>query len=311
MSDLMKRFQGAENAFRLRQAILGQKLIGGDADLGTKFIARGQLRHLSPGETLIEQGAWDTDLFLILAGNLDIVINGQLIAVRSAGVHVGELSGADPARSRTATVVAKDEVLVFQVPEQAINEIAGSNPEFWRRAMNVAAERLDERNAKLGKTNDIPRVFVISSSEGKHVADEIAVNLDGKEIAVQIWDKGTFGVSDYPISSLMDAIEAADFTISIVRSDDDLIMRGKKSSTARDNVHLEYGISLGVLGRLRSLLLVCADENLHLPSDLAGLTTLRYRDGSQDELHRSVRNACIEAKKHISAEGVFHGRRLS
>lgn len=310
MSDLSKRFEGAENAFRLRQAILAQKLIGGDGNLAEKFIARGQLRYLRPGDKLIEQGAWDTDLFLILVGNLEIIINGQPVAVRSPGVHVGELSGADPARPRTATVVAKDEALVFQVPEKAVNEIAGSNPEFWRRAMNVTAERLDERNAKLGKTNDIPRVFVISSSEGKHVADEIAANLDGKEIAVHIWDKGTFGVSDYPISSLMDAIEAADFTISIVSSDDNLIMRGKETTAARDNVHLEYGLSLGVLGRPRSLLLVCADEKLHLPSDLAGLTTLRYRNGSQDELERSVRNACIDVKKHILTEGVFHGRRL-
>jgi CRP/FNR family transcriptional regulator, cyclic AMP receptor protein len=307
MSELIKRFEGDDNRDRLLDAILGQKLVHNERDLADALASRGTLQELAAGEILITQGNWDTDLYLILVGEFDVIINGHRQAVRSAGVHVGELSGADPARARTATLVARQESLVLKVPEKVVNEVAANNIGFWKRAMNVVAQRLDERNAKIGKTNDIPRVLLISSSEAKAVVERVVLNLDSAEVAVQTWDKGTFGLSDYPISSLMDAIGACDFTIAVVRADDSLVMRDKESKVARDNVHLEYGISLGLLGRPRSILLVCADEKLHLPSDLAGLTTLRYRDGSPDELERSVRNACIEARRHILKEGVYSG----
>lgn len=57
------------------------------------------------------------------------------------------------------------------------------------------------------------------------------------------------------------------------------------------------------------MLLVCADDGVRLPSDAAGLTTLRYRSSSEDELKRTVRNACIDAKEHIGKIGVFTDRR--
>ena len=311
MGDLTKRFEGPENAARLRQAMLAQKVVAGDEILADRLIALGKLRELTAGDVLITQGAWDTEIYFILAGEFNIVINGQHKAVRGHGVHVGELSGADPARARTATVTANTESLVLQVTDQTIIELASDNADFWRRVANVVADRLDERNAEIAQTNDIPRVFVISSTEGKQIAEEVVLNLDGQDVAVHVWGKGTFGLSDYPVSSVMDAIERSDFTISIVRGDDSLIVREQQVTVARDNVHLEYGISLGMLGRPRSLLLICADESLKLPSDLAGLTTLRYRDGSDDEMRRSVRNACIEARKHILEEGVFRGRKVS
>jgi predicted nucleotide-binding protein len=309
MADLKKRFEGAQNKARLLEAVRKQKLVFGDEKLTEAFVEGGTLQELAAGEVLITQGAWDDDLYLILAGEFEVSVNGRPQAIRGPGVHVGELTGLDGARPRTATLKSRGESLVLKIAQAIVNEAAGEDPAFWRRAANVVADRLDERNQKIGKTNDIPRVMVISSSESKPIMDQVALNLDCKEVAVQTWDKGTFGVSDYPLSSLMDAIEGSDFTISIVRADDTLISRGKTSSVARDNVHLEYGISLGTLGRLRSIVLVCADDNLHLPSDLAGLTTLRYRNGSVDEMERSVRNACIEARKHILSEGVFQDRK--
>jgi predicted nucleotide-binding protein len=163
---------------------------------------------------------------------------------------------------------------------------------------------LDERNREIGAVNAAPRVFVISSSEAKPVVDQLVLSLSGEEITVETWDRALIGVSDYPISALMDAIKASDFTISVVRADDSLVRRDKASKTARDNVHLEYGISPGVLGHRRSILLVCAGKDLHLPSDLAGLTTLRYLEGSKDDLRLSVRTASIEARTHILEVGV-------
>lgn len=309
MGALLDRFSGDENKGRLLEAVSHQDLVANDPALAEKIIRAGELQELADGDVIIKQGDWDDDVFLILAGQMQVTINGRPQAVREANTHVGELTGTSPARARTATISAKGEALVLRIKRAALDEITGQDPAFLKRMLNVVTERLDERNRGIGQTNEIPVVFVISSSEKISVANEIVRNLDSKEIAVQLWDKGTFGISDYPISSLMDAIEASDLTIAVVGADDVLTMRGDVHQVARDNVHLEYGISLGVLGRRRSMLLVCADDGVRLPSDAAGLTTLRYRGGTEDEMKRTVRNACIEAKEHIGKEGVFTDRR--
>ena len=309
MGALLERFQGDQNRGRLLQALMAQELVGNDASLAEALAGAGELRELHEGDILIEQGAWDDDLYFILAGEFDVVINGRPKSVRGPGELVGELSGAKPSRARTATLKARNESLVLKLAQSAIDDITGADIHFWKRAMNVVADRLEERNTWIGQANENPRVLVVSSKEGKPVMDEITVILDGKEIAVETWDKGTFGISDYPISSLMDAIEAADFVVAVVRGDDVRVSRGKTAKIARDNVHLEFGISLGTLGRRRSILMVCADEDLELPSDAAGLTTLRYCEDTADELKRSVRSACIKLREHILAEGVFVERR--
>jgi CRP/FNR family transcriptional regulator, cyclic AMP receptor protein len=309
MGAIFDRFSGDENRGRLLEAVLHQDLVANDPDLAEKIVSAGQLQELAGGEVIIKQGDWDDDIFLILAGEMQVMINGRPQAVREANTHVGELTGTSPARPRTATISAIGEALVLRIKRTALDEIAGQSPAFLKRMLNVVAARLDERNRGIGRTNNIPVVFVISSSEKLSVANEIVRNLDSKEIAVHLWDKGTFGLSDYPISSLMDAIEASDFTVAVVGADDLLTMRGEIHQVARDNVHLEFGISLGVLGRRRSILLVCADDGVRLPSDAAGLTTLRYRSETDDDMKRTVRNACIEAKDHIGKEGVFTDRR--
>jgi predicted nucleotide-binding protein len=305
MGDLKTRFDRT----RLVEALSRQALLAGDVALVDQLADQGELVEVAAGGDLITQGEWDDDVYFILAGEFLVLINGSQVNVRKAGVHVGELSGINPARARTATLRAKAPSLVLRVPMAVLKDLTKDDADFWRRTADVVATRLDERNEQIGKINDIPRVFVISSAEAKPVMDEIVRCLDGKEIAVDTWDMGTFGVSEYAISSLMDRIEASDFTLSIVAPDDVLVSRKKQSKVARDNVHLEYGISLGMLGRRRSVLLVCASEGVKLPSDVAGLTTLRYSHKTEDEMKRSVRKACLEMRDHVRLEGVLQNRR--
>ena len=310
MGALLERFSGEENHARLVEAVAQQDIVANDIEIAKQIIAAGELKELSAGNVIIRQGDWDDDIFFILAGELQITINGRAQAVREAGAHVGELTGTAPARARTATVTALGEALVLYIKHSDMEEIAGNNAPILKRMIGVVTEHLDERNRGIGRTNEIPRVFVISSSEKLNVAEEIFRHLDSDKVAVQLWSQGTFGVSDYPISSLMDAIEEADFTIAVAGADDTLTMRNEVHQVARDNVHLEYGISLGVLGRRRSILLVCADDEVRLPSDVAGLNTLRYRNNSEDSFKRSIFKTCIDIKEHIVKEGVFTERRV-
>lgn len=305
MSTLIDRFDEAATL----DALLRQRLSLASEELATAFAAKGRKRELAAGETLIEQDTWDDDLHFILAGSFDVFINGQHKQTRDAGEAVGELSALNAARPRTATLKASCPSLVLTVSKKDVDEIAGHDPRFWKATADIVAEQLDHRNEELGTANEHPKVFVISSSAALPIAKLVRTNLDEDDgIAVYLWNRGTFGVSDYPMSSLIDAIERADFTISIVRADDVLISRDAQHQVARDNVLLEFGISVGRLGLDRSITLVDAGANVKLPSDLTGLTTLRYQSKDDDRLERSVGKACDEARKHMEFVGVRTNR---
>lgn len=309
MATLLERFEGEDGRQAVVEALRKQALILGDVALAKRFLEVGALSYVASGETLITQGAWDTDLFFILAGEFEIWINGQSVDARKAGEHVGELAGLSGSRPRTATVIARTESLVLKVSDASLRATALNNASFWRAAADTIAMRLDERNSRFGTANDHPNVFVISSSEALGVAEIVRRELNSGTLTVRVWHKGTFSLSEYPISDLEDAIELSDFTIAIARPDDTIIFRGESSRATRDNVHLEYGIALGKLGRKRSILLVDVDPSLRLPSDLAGLTTARYRGRDASELQETVATACDEIRNHISMLGVRRDRR--
>ncbi len=291
------------------EALLRQRLIRIDRELAERFADAGRTAELAPGDLLVEQGGWDNDLHFILAGEFDVSIHGQHKQTRVAGEAVGELAGLSRARARTATLKAVTPSYVLTVPLADVERIVGADVEFWKATANAVADQLDHRNQEIGAANEHPRVFVISSKEGLEVARQVRQNIDADDMPVYLWDQGTFGVSEYPISSLEDAIERADFTIAVARADDLLVSRNAEHKVPRDNVHFEYGISVGRLGRERSFLLVDADSGVKLASDLAGLTTLRYNGAGVDQMERSVAKACDQARKRIEFIGVRRDRR--
>jgi predicted nucleotide-binding protein len=289
-------------------SLMRQPLIRRDRVLAEKFADVGRPKELAAGEVLAEQGDWANDLYFVLAGEFDAIIHGQTKQTRIGGEAVGELAGLSPSRPRTATLKATKPSFVLAVSYSDLQEIVGLDVEFWKAAADAVADQLDHRNREIGTVNEQPRIFVISSKEGIEVAREVRKNLDGDDMQVQLWDHDTFTISDYPLSSLEDAIERCDFTIAVAQADDVLITRDETHKVPRDNVHFEYGISVGRLGRDRSFLLVQADTKVKLASDLAGLTTLRYQADEKDKMKRTVAKACDVARERIDFIGVRRDR---
>jgi predicted nucleotide-binding protein len=305
MTRLSERFDRAG----IIDALMRQPLIRREKALAEKFADVGRPKELEVGELLVEQGDWASDLYFVLAGEFDAIIHGQTKQTRVAGEAVGELAGLSPSRPRTATLKATKASFVLAVSYSDLQEIVGSDVDFWKAAADAVADQLDHRNREIGAVNEHPKIFVISSKEGIEVAREVRKNLDGDDMQVHLWDHDTFMISDYPISSLEDAIERCDFTIAVAQADDVLITREETHKVPRDNVHFEYGISVGRLGRDRSFLLVRADTKVKLASDLAGLTTLRYQGDEKDKMKRTVAKACDVARERIDFIGVRRDRR--
>lgn len=94
---LIDRFREQRNVLDL---VRSHRLVAGDSGLAEETCKAGELVAFAPGERLIEQCGEDRDVYMILAGTCDVVINGRRVAVRGPGEHVGEMAALHPAQLR-------------------------------------------------------------------------------------------------------------------------------------------------------------------------------------------------------------------
>jgi Cyclic nucleotide-binding domain len=86
--------------------------------------ARVRRRKLDRGETLVEQGASGTDMFLLLEGMLDVEIDGVPVARVGSGAVLGELAVLGDGR-RTATLrAARRSRVAVLTPTHRLAELA-------------------------------------------------------------------------------------------------------------------------------------------------------------------------------------------
>lgn len=125
------------------------------------------------------------------------------------------------------------------------------------------------------------RIFIGSSVEGLSVAYAIQQNLL-HDAETTVWDQGVFELSGTTLESLTKTLSGSDFGIFVFSPDDVLKIRGKESSSVRDNVLFEMGLFVGRLGRERVFFILPDSVDIHIPSDLIGITPGRYDPARSD-----------------------------
>jgi hypothetical protein len=153
-----------------------------------------------------------------------------------------------------------------------------------------------------------PKVFVASSVEGLDVAYPMQVNLQ-HDADITVWSQGVFSLSITPLDSITEALNSSDFGIFVFSPDDETKMRGTVSDTVRDNVLFELGLFIGKLGKRRCFIVMPDNIDLHIPTDLVGVTPAKY-SGSRDksEIAASLGPACHEIRQAMKLQGLFHER---
>ena len=103
----------------------------------------------APGAELLRQGHRHTDGFVIMAGAVTVVLDGEVVAEIPEGEMVGELALFGHAAA-TATVVAKTEVDALSIPYNRFDQILDDNPTLTKAIAQQLAGRLaamDKRHA--------------------------------------------------------------------------------------------------------------------------------------------------------------------
>ncbi|WP_441227902.1 TIR domain-containing protein [Tardiphaga sp. 20_F10_N6_6] len=149
-----------------------------------------------------------------------------------------------------------------------------------------------------------PRVFIGSSVEQLELAYAIQDNLQ-HDIESTVWDQGVFELSRTAMASLIDQLDDSDFGIFVLAPDDVTTIRKTDKSTVRDNVVFELGLFIGRLGSERCFLVVPANvEDLHLPTDLLGITPANFSPDRQDgNMQAALGSACNRLRKAINRLG--------
>jgi hypothetical protein len=142
--------------------------------------------------------------------------------------------------------------------------------------------RSDETTPSLAPNT--PRVFVGCSSEAAPIATAILGSPHLQTgIRTQFWQDDMFRAGMYTLEILEDAISHCQFAILIATPDDLTVKREAELTVMRDNVLFVFGLFIGAIGRKRTLLLTPSSSPIHLPSDLEGLTHIRYEERRTDD----------------------------
>jgi len=150
-----------------------------------------------------------------------------------------------------------------------------------------------------------PRLFIGSSVEGLKVADAINLNLD-HELEVTLWRTGVFDLASTAIDSLVLRAHAVDFAVFVFSPDDVAVIRSQQRLVVRDNVLFELGLFIGALGKERCFIVKPRNTDLHLPTDLLGVTAADYEGSRSDgDVSAAVNHACVQMKRVIERLGLL------
>lgn len=296
---MLQRFTG-ESGRRLRvQALLSQKLIAGNLALAEKLSDSAKFFELSKGQTLIEQNAAENDVYMIITGSFDVLINGRKIARRFPNDHVGEMAAIELTQQRSASVIASEQSVVAQISEAEFSALGSQFPEIYLAVARELSRRLHQRNAHVAAARERTKVFIISSVESLEVARIVQNSFAHDNFLPVLWTDGVFRVASYPMQSLIDEVNDSDFAIAIAHGDDTSSIRGKEWPVPRDNVIFELGLFMGHLGKDRAILMEPRDDGVKLPSDMTGITTIPYRYQVGRDGVAMMAPACNVLREHI------------
>ena len=106
------------------------------------------VQYFSAGETIFEQGELPELMFVIQEGEVDILVNGQVVETAVTGGILGEMALVDDS-PRSATAVAKTDCRLVPLDEKTFLDHVHRTPFFALQVMRILTLRLRNMNETL------------------------------------------------------------------------------------------------------------------------------------------------------------------
>ncbi len=103
--------------------------------------------ELGQGRELTRQGGIGHEFIVVLDGTVDVMIDGAVVKTCSAGSCFGEIALLSD-RRRTATVLAKTDVIVDVIGRQEFSTLLEDHPAIAEQLKAAMAVHLDENESR-------------------------------------------------------------------------------------------------------------------------------------------------------------------
>ena len=151
-----------------------------------------------------------------------------------------------------------------------------------------------------------PRVFIGSSTKALPITAALHATLE-HDAEVTGWNDAVFEPSKFTLETLLEQLGKTDFAIFVFNPDDLVTIQEIESQAVRDNVLFEFGLFMGCLGRERCFILQPREsKNLHIASDLLGLTPLKFESNREDKnLVAALVSPTVQIRQIINQLGLM------
>ena len=149
-----------------------------------------------------------------------------------------------------------------------------------------------------------PTMFIGSASASLPAAHALQARLE-HVVEITVWDQG-FPPGTHFLEALVDSAQRFDFATRIADGVDTLQLEesvGTLAAVPRDNVVFELGLFIGALGRDRTFLVTNRNKPPKLPSDLAGVVRLEYREHIDGNLEAALQPTASKLQRRIEELG--------
>ena len=109
---------------------------------------RSESRNFPAGQNIFKEGEAGDTMYVVLEGEVDLLVNGQLVEKLGSGGVLGEMALVESA-PRSATAVARTSCKVVPVNHQRFTLLVQHKPDFALEIMRVMAGRLRQMDARL------------------------------------------------------------------------------------------------------------------------------------------------------------------
>jgi CRP-like cAMP-binding protein len=102
--------------------------------------------QLSPGDSLFREGEKGEKMYVLLEGEMEILLGDFVLETVGKGALIGEMALIDD-NPRTASVVAKTPCRLAEIDRRRFHFLVQQTPHFATHVMKTLADRLRHMNA--------------------------------------------------------------------------------------------------------------------------------------------------------------------